>query len=114
MSCGGCRQQTKIKVSAAVILKAPILLSEGVIQFPEGQVAPQVAGYTSDESDKSRLIPDKDCACDWKITGIMLQKGGDYKPHHVCRQSKCEHGTKPVTADICKACPFRELAENSS
>ena len=109
MGCGRCRQQTKIKVSAAAILKAPVMQSDGVIQFPEGQTAPLVAGYTSDEGDKSRLIPDEDCACVWKITGIMLQKGGTYKPHHVCRQSKCEHRSKPVTADICKACPLREL-----
>lgn len=110
MGCGGCRRQISIKLSAAKKLRAPVIQSEGVIQFPEGQTAPLVDGYTLDEDDNSRLIPDENCACDWKITAVMLQKVGGYTPNHVCRHSKCEHRSKKVTADICRECPYRELA----
>jgi hypothetical protein len=37
-----------------------------------------------------------------------MQRNGTYKPHHVCRHSKCEHNTKPVTTDICSSCPLRQ------
>ncbi|MHA2066023.1 MAG: hypothetical protein ACXABY_16750 [Candidatus Thorarchaeota archaeon] len=106
MACGGCRQGS-VRVEADLTSKNPTLETDGSIMFPEGDAVPVVEGYTVDENDPQRLVPDDDCACFYKITGIMLQRNGEYSPHHVCRHPECEHKTKTVTPDICKGCPFR-------
>lgn len=112
MSCGGCGSRIRIKVDKPEMLKSPVIDQDGVIVFPQDQEEiPVIDGYTVDEENPLRLIPNEDAHCVWKITGIMLQKSGSYRPHHVCRNSKCEHRSKPVTPDICKACPLRELTE---
>lgn len=108
MGCGGCRKGITVQVDTAESLKAPVLKPDGSIQFPKDQEVPNIEGYKVSSSDDHRLIPDEACACIWKITGIMLQKNGGYKPHHVCRHSKCEYRSKEVNFDICKACPLRE------
>lgn len=110
MGCGGCREGITVQVENAETLQAPVLEPDGSIRYPESQEVPEIEGYTLDEEDDHRLIPDEKCHCVWKITGIMLQKKGGYKPHHVCRHSECEHRSKPVTPEICKACPFRQEA----
>lgn len=109
MGCTGCNKRVNVTLSKQV-MTSPMLESDGSIVFPEGQEVPVVEGYTPHPSDPQKLVPLEDGACDWKITGIMLQKDGSYKPHHVCRNSKCEHKTKPVTPSICQGCPFRETS----
>lgn len=102
MVCGGCGT-TKITLTKPI--STPILHSDGVIEFPKDQELPVINGY---EPDGQKLIPKDGVECVWRITGIMLQKDGTYKPHHVCRHSKCEYRSQPVDFDICKKCNWRE------
>ena len=111
MGCGGCRQGVTINLDKHAKVTAPIMDNDGSIVFPEGEEVPVIEGYTLDAENPQRLIPAVDNACVWKITGIMLQKDGSYKPLHVCRQSKCEHSSKPVAPSICQGCPFRETVD---
>jgi hypothetical protein len=109
MGCGGCRQGVTVNLDKYAKIKAPAMDSDGSIVFPEGEAVLNIEGYTPDVENPQRLIPDVDSACSSKITGIMLQKDGSYKPIHVCRESKCEHSSKPVTPSICQGCPFRKV-----
>lgn len=108
MACGGCKQGISVNIEKAEVLKAPVMNPDGSIQYPEDQEVPVIEGYTLDEDDDHRLIPDVACGCVYKITGILMQKDGTFKPHHVCRHSQCEHNMKPVTFDICESCPLRQ------
>jgi hypothetical protein len=109
MPCGGCNQKgVNIQIHTAEELQAPVTNKDGSIQYPKGHDVPEINGYTKDPEDEYRLIPQEDCACIWKITGILLQQDGTYEPHHICFNNECEHTSKPVTFDICKNCTFRE------
>lgn len=108
MACGGCRGPVKVQTDRAETIKAPTMDPDGSMRFPRDKPVPVVEGYHPDPEDQHHLIPDEDANCLYKITGILLQKDGSYQPHHVCRKSDCEHYTKAVTPDICKACPLRE------
>ena len=114
MGCGGCRGSFSFKAPDKESLVAPVMDSDGSILFPKDYTVPVIEGYHLDEENEQRLIPDDDCHCAWKITGIMLQKDGSYRPHHVCRHSKCEHRSKPVTPDVCKGCPLRDAGDAPS
>lgn len=106
MGCGSCRQG--VNNITADIIKAPIMNPDGSITFPSKGKVPLIEGYTANPENEFNLIPDNNCVCIHKMTGIMLQRNGIYKPHHVCMCSKCPHKSKAVTTDICKACSFRQ------
>ena len=108
MGCGGCRQGVTIQISDPNVIKAPVMNSDGSIQYPKNQKVPVIQGYEQDPKDYSRLITQNSCGCTWRITGLLLNKEGTHLPHHVCRHSKCEHRSKPVTMDICQTCPLKE------
>lgn len=107
MGCGSCRKQNGRNVPAPqMVSKAPTLHPDGCIEFKMEPV-PEVEGYTRDADNPMVLVP-KAVPCVFRMTGIMLQRNGVYKPHHVCRESKCEHRSKEVTLEICAGCPFRQ------
>lgn len=108
MGCGGCREQNAKQFQVPKpVLKTPKLYSDGSIEFPEDQPDPKIEGYEPSPDNPQILVPKEPVDCPYRVTGIMLQKDGTYRPHHVCRHSKCEHKGKQVNFDICKGCPFR-------
>jgi len=112
MSCGSCRQKQSKKNAKIEVnnKKAPITQADGSILYPDGLDIPEVIGYTQSEDDPQLLIPNEHTPCDWKLTGIMLQQDGRYKPMSVCRHQECEHVNQTVTSDICSECPFRSTS----
>ncbi len=104
LGCGGRPQRINLP---ELPITTPQLRADGSIVYPDGEAPDTIQGYSVDPEDPQRLIPDG-VGCSWRITGIMLDADGTYKPHHVCRNSECEHSTKPVTFDICGECEFRE------
>lgn len=104
MGCGGCRMGNTVKV----IVKPtddPTMHPDGKMEFPNK--APTVEGYKVHPKNDKILIPDG-VNCQHRITGIMLQKDGSYRPYHVCKHSQCEHRHNEVTYSICEACPLRQ------
>jgi hypothetical protein len=108
MGCGSCRTGKVIRLDKMPPVKAPTMDSDGSMVFPEGQELPVIDGYKPVADDPQRLSPREENGCRWKITGIMMQRDGSYKPLHVCRNSECEHKQKPVEPSVCVACPFRQ------
>lgn len=105
MGCGFCRKPNGRNIPV-LESKAPTLHPDGSIEFKMEPV-PEIEGYTRDAANPMVLVP-KVIPCVYRMTGIMLQKHGTYKPHHVCRESKCPHRSKEVTLTICENCPFRQ------
>jgi len=111
MGCGGCRKGITINLDKQAKITAPIMDSDGSIVYPEGEVPPEIEGYKPTKDDPQRLSPREESACVWKITGIMMQRDGTYKPLHVCRSQECKHKSKPVSSGVCQACPHRETQD---
>lgn len=108
MACGGCGGRLPA-VKVDVKIEAPQILNDGTVQFPEGP-APVVEGYTMDPDDDTVLVPSGQ-HCDMRITGILLQRDGTYKPFHVCRHPQCDKRSEEVSFDVCDACPYRSQEE---
>lgn len=114
MGCGGCRNQVVVQTESATpkrVQETPEYHPEdGSITFPEGSELFEIQGYEVDEDDERRLISNMPI-CTYRMTGIMLQKDGKFRPHHICT-GNCEHKSKPVTHDICLECPIRSGADS--
>lgn len=108
MGCGSCRNEGgpihRVHISEAALKTPRYHPGDGSITFPEGTPMVDIDGYGVDEDDHRRLVSHMP-ECQYRITGIMLQKDSTFKPHHVCT-GPCEHRTKPVTYAICSGCPL--------
>lgn len=109
--CGGCRQGVTINYDDRAELKAPMMDDDGNMIFPEGADVPVIEGFKPCEDNPGKLVPESDTACMWKMTGIMLQKDGSYKPLFVCQNKECSENSQQVTPATCAACPLRQKVE---
>ena len=103
--CGGKKYVVKMPQVPEPKITVPQLQADGSIKFPGP--APVVEGYAQCPEDETVVRP-KGEHCLYRITGIMLQRDGIYRPYHACRQSQCPHRGKEVNFTICQTCPFRE------
>ena len=106
MACGSCRGRTQtVKIKRPITM--PQMRNDGSIEYPEGHEIPVIEGYVRDEENPNLMVPEGNVSCEYKITGIGLQKDGSYKPMSSCRNSLCEHSGMEVTHTICSGCPLR-------
>lgn len=103
MGCCNKKNPHVVKISKQT---APIMEKDNSILFPEDVEVWNVEGYEPDPDDKRRLICKQE-PCSQRLTGIMLDQDGSYKPYMVCGHSRCPHSSNPVTFQICKECTFR-------
>jgi len=107
MACGGCGSPSKIPVKTVIKTNMPTLHGDGSIEFLEGQTILKIQGYEPDQ-DNERILKPNGVGCSYRLTGIMLDRDGTYKPMHICKNGECNYRGDQVSFDICKECKYRE------
>lgn len=92
----------------------PIFHPDGSIEYPKPIAAAgepdEINGYTRDESNPWRFIPDwPECAK--RFHGAKYKSNGSLDIRMICKHPDAEYHDKLVTVAICEACPVRELMQ---